>query len=95
MIRHTVTFKLKHQTGSIAESKFLEAAKELASLPTAKKFECLKVMGNKNNYDFALSMEFDNMSAYDAYNNHQDHVNFVQERWIPEVIDYIEIDYQL
>ena len=95
MIRHTVTFKLKYQNGSIEESEFLNAARKLSSLPAVQKFECLKEIGEKNNYDFGLSMEFEDMNAYEAYNNHPNHVRFVQDYWIPQVIDFIEIDYEL
>ncbi len=95
MIRHTVTFKLKHERGSSEESSFLEAAKSLANLPTVQNFECLKQIGKKNNFDFGLSMEFVDMAAYEAYNNHQEHVSFVNNRWIPEVLDFIEIDYEI
>lgn len=95
MIRHTVTFKLKHQNGSTKESAFLDAARKLSSLPTVQNFECLKEIGEKNNYDFGLSMEFEDMNAYEAYNNHPSHISFVQNNWIPQVIDFIEIDYEL
>jgi hypothetical protein len=92
MIRHTVTFKLKHESDSIEEKLFLDAANELSKLPTVQKFECLKEIGKKNNFDFGISMEFQNMSDYEAYNNHPNHVDFVQNIWISEVIDFIEID---
>jgi len=95
MIRHTVTFKLNHQHGSSEEQAFLNEARKLSSLPTVKKFECLKEIGKKNNFDFGLSMEFEDNSAYQAYNNHPTHVKFVQELWIPQVVDFIEIDYEL
>ena len=38
-------------------------------------------------------MEFADQAAYEAYNEHPDHVAFVQDIWIPEVTDCIEIDY--
>ena len=95
MIRHTVTFTLDHQSGSKEEAVFLDAARGLALIPTVKKFECLKEIGKKNNFNFGLSMEFENMNAYEEYNNHPFHQDFVQEHWIPYVSDYIEIDYEL
>ena len=95
MIPHTVTFKLKHRSGSSEEQRFLDEARKLSSLPTVQKFVCLKEIGKKNNYDFDLSMEFEDMGTYEAYNNHPDHITFVQEIWIPQVADFIEIDYQL
>ena len=94
-IRHTVTFKLKHANGSIEENSFLDAARKLSSLPKVQKFECLKEIGKKNNFDFGLSMEFENMDDYESYNNHPTHVDFVQNKWIPEVVDFVEIDYEL
>lgn len=95
MIRHTVTFKLKHENGSSEEIAFLNEARKLSSLPNVHKFECLKEIGLKNNFDFGLSMEFDNMHDYETYNNHPNHISFVHNIWMPAVIDFIEIDYEL
>jgi len=95
MIRHTVAFKLKHEKGSVEEASFLEAAKALSSLPSVQNFECLKEIGEKNNFDFGLSMEFGSVADYKAYNLHEEHLSFVTNRWNPEVIDFIEIDYEI
>jgi hypothetical protein len=93
MIRHTVVFKLKHAAGSQEELDFLQSARKLADIPTVKNFECLRQISEKNMYDFGLSMEFSSPEDYQAYNTHSDHTNFVQTRWIPEVTDFMEIDY--
>ncbi|MFM7604204.1 MAG: Dabb family protein [Prosthecobacter sp.] len=95
MIRHTVVFRLKHEHGSTAEGDFLRAACELAHIEGVKKFECLRQTSPKNNYTFGLSMEFDNEAAYAFYNVHADHVAFVEGRWLPEVAEFMEIDYML
>lgn len=94
-IRHTVAFRLKHEQGSPEEKEFLAAAEELASLPTVEEFERLKQIGQKNDFDWGLSMEFANQEAYDQYNEHPDHVAFVEQRWEKEVEDFMEIDYKL
>ncbi|TAG45580.1 MAG: Dabb family protein [Betaproteobacteria bacterium] len=93
MIRHTVAFKLKHPPGSESESAFLAAAQALSTLPTVRKFECLRQVGKKNAFTFGLSMEFASQNDYDAYNVHSEHVHFVETRWKPEVVDFIELDY--
>lgn len=93
MIRHTVVFKLRHAAGSAAELDFLRAAQKLADIPVVKNFECLRQVSQKNIFDYGLSMEFDSPQDYHAYNTHPDHVTFVQTRWIPEVTDFMEIDY--
>lgn len=94
MIRHTVAFKLRHPAGSESERDFLQAARKLAEIPTVKNFECLRQIGKKNDYAFGLSMEFASPQDYQFYNNHPDHVHFVQTRWVPEVTDFMEIDYE-
>lgn len=94
MIRHTVVFRLKHAPGSDAERDFLRAACELASIPGVQKFECLRQVSAKNPYSFGLSMEFDDAKAYALYSDHPDHTAFVQQRWIPEVAEFMEIDYE-
>ena len=93
MIRHTVAFKLKHPNGSPQEKEFLEAGLLLARIPTVKNFECLRQVGKKNSFTFGFSMEFNNQEDYQTYSDHKDHVDFVNNRWIPEVTDFSETDY--
>jgi Stress responsive A/B Barrel Domain len=93
MIRHTVAFKLKHAKGSEPEAAFLKAAQVLVAVPTVRRFECLRQVSPKNGFDFGFSMEFASQQDYEAYNVHPEHVRFVQTRWKPEVVDFIELDY--
>jgi hypothetical protein len=93
MIRHTVVFQLKHPRGSKAEADFLQSASQLAAISSVGKFECLRQVSTKNNFDFGLSMEFASQAGYDAYNSDPRHVHFVETRWKPEVADFMEIDY--
>lgn len=93
MIRHTVVFRLRHPPGSSDEKAFLEAARTLAAIPGVERFEQLREVSPKNDYAFGFSMEFADQAAYDAYNSHPDHVAFVEGRWMPEVEDFLEIDY--
>jgi len=94
MIRHTVVFKLNHPKDSPEEKKFLDEIQKLSSIPGVKKFELLRQVSKKNNYDFGLSMEFESTKAYEAYSNHPEHNAFVQNYWVKEVKDFMEIDYE-
>ena len=40
-----------------------------------------------------ISMEFADRLAYERYNEHPDHVTFVQDRWLSEVGEFLELDY--
>lgn len=93
MIRHTVVFNLKHAHGSLQEKAFLRDALVLKEIPGVKKFEQLRQVSKKNDYEFGFSMEFADQAAYDAYNVHPKHVKFVEERWKREVERFLEIDY--
>ncbi len=92
-IRHTVAFTLIHAADSEHETGFLDAAERLAAIPGVEAFELLAELSPKNDYRFGISMEFADRAAYERYNEHPDHVRFVQERWLPEVTDFLEIDY--
>jgi hypothetical protein len=94
MIRHTVAFSLKHAPGSPSEKSFLDAGQMLAAIPGVEKFERLRQVGAKNSFTFGFSMEFADHKAYQDYNQHPNHVRFVQERWMSEVADFLEIDYE-
>ena len=93
-IRHTVAFTPRHAAGSAEEADLLAAAARLAELPGVEAFELLRETSPKNDYRFGISMEFADAAAYTAYNEHPEHVRFVQERWLPEVADFLELDYE-
>ncbi len=92
-IRHTVVFDLRHAPGSPEEADFLAAAEGLAAMPGVEDFELLQEVSPKNGYRFGISMEFADQAAYAAYNEHPEHVRFVQVRWLAEVSDFFESDY--
>src|SRR3954447_26287944 len=92
-IRHTVSFRLSHPAGSDEERDFFAAAERLAAIPGVEAFELLREVSPKNSYRFAITMEFANKATYAAYNDHPDHLRFVQQRWLPEVSNFLESDY--
>ena len=92
-IRHTVSFTLRHPAGSPEEASFLSAAEDLAAIDGVEAFELLRQVGGKSDFRFGISMEFAGRGAYDGYNEHPDHVRFVAERWVPEVSEFLELDY--
>jgi heme-degrading monooxygenase HmoA len=94
MIQHTVVLKLKYPNDSPEEREFLEAAAKLSSIPGVHNFQSLRQIGRKNDYDYGLSMEFDSMEAYEAYNRHPDHIKFVETFWAEYVEKFLEIDYE-
>lgn len=94
MIEHTVTFRLKHEPGSAAERDFLTTAATLSAIPGVQDFDIRRQTSVKNPHTFGISIRFDTQAAYDAYSAHLDHVAFVQTRWIPEVADFMEADFE-
>ena len=92
-IRHTVAFTLVHGEGSAEERDFLEAAERLANIPGVEAFELLAEVSPKNGYGFGISMEFADRPAFERYNEHPDHVCFVEDRWRSEVSEFLELDY--
>jgi hypothetical protein len=92
-IRHTVAFALRHPAGSEEEAAFLAAARARGGVTGVEAFEILREVSPKNGFRFGISMEFADEAAYAGYNEHPDHVAFVEGRWIPEVADFLEIDY--
>jgi heme-degrading monooxygenase HmoA len=92
-VRHTVAFTLVHVEGSPEERDFLQAAEHLANIPGVEAFELLAEVSPKNGYRFGILMEFADRAAYDRYNEHPDHIRFVQQRWLPEVSEFLELDY--
>lgn len=92
MIRHAALFRLSHDAGSQAEADFLATLAGLKAIPGVDDFQIAREISPKNAFTFAVSMNFADQAAYDAYNSHPQHVAFVQGRWIPEVAEFMEHD---
>lgn len=93
MITHTVYFKLKHEKGSEAEAEFLRKALDLGKITSVRNLRCVKEVSPKNSFDFGLIMQFEDQAGYEAYNNHPDHMDFVENVWKNEVEEFLEVDY--
>ncbi len=93
MILHTVAFSLRHPVDSAEEKAFLQAGVALARLPMVENFRCYRQVGEKSDFDFGFAMEFASDEAYQAYNEHPLHREFVESRWLPEVSRFLELDY--
>src|SRR3954469_407139 len=91
-VRHGVVYSLKHAEGSPEEADFLRANAALASIPGVEAFELMREVSPKNDYRFALTMEFADRDAYESYNQHPEHVAFVADRWDAEVEAFLEVD---
>jgi hypothetical protein len=92
-IRHSVIFIFKDGITAIEQQNFFDAVTKLKTINGVEKFEILKQVSAKNNFDYGILMEFKNNEAYQYYNNHPEHVAFVQNIWLKEVKDFLEIDY--
>lgn len=94
-IQHMVIFDLKHEKGSAQADKFLKDGREILSkIPVVQNFQVFNQVSVKNDYTYGFSMVFAGQSEYDTYNNHPDHVDFVENRWQKEVSRFLEIDFK-
>ncbi|MBK5719595.1 Dabb family protein [Dysgonomonas sp. Marseille-P4677] len=93
-IKHTVMFNLQYDSDSSEAKTFLQDGQRiLSALPMVKNFEVFRQVSSKNGYQFYFSMIFEDQTAYQAYNEHPEHVRFVKERWEKEVTDFLEADF--
>jgi hypothetical protein len=94
MIRHSVIFKLRPTLADAEVKLFFDAAAALAKIPGVSKFEILKQVSTKNNFEYGISMEFSTTQQYSEYNVHPSHSDFINKYWMPFVEDFLEIDYE-
>ncbi|MDB5243731.1 MAG: stress responsive alpha-beta barrel protein [Spirosoma sp.] len=94
MIQHSVIFNLNYTPDSPQGYAFFDAAKKLAEIPGVEQFSCLRQTNPKNRFAFGLSMVFASQALYDQYNQHPLHQTFIEQHWIKEVSEFMEIDFQ-
>lgn len=94
-IQHGVIFSLLHPEESREAATFLEDGKRILSgIPVVKNFQAFRQVSPKNDYQYGFTMVFESGEDYTTYNEHPDHVAFVEERWKKEVKDFLEIDFR-
>jgi len=94
-IQHMVIFDLNHEKDSAMAEKFLsDGLQILSNIPVVQNFQVFNQVSLKNHYSYGFSMVFADQLAYYTYNNHPDHVAFVENRWKKEVIQFLEIDFK-
>lgn len=95
MLQHTVFFNLNYEEGSPMIEQFLtDGYNILTTIPGVLDFGVLKQVSSKCTFTYGFSMRFVNKEAYQAYNIHPLHVDFVNQRWLKEVSEFQEIDFQ-
>ena len=95
-IQHMVIFNLPYKEGSSKAVKFLnDGNRILTGIPVVRNFEVFLQVSGKNDYQYGFSMVFTDQDDYNTYNMHPDHVAFVEERWMKEVTDFLEIDFKV
>ena len=93
-IQHTVVFRLIHAPGSEEEREFLETGRRtLTQIPGVTDFAVKRQVSQKSDLRHQFTMVFADQDAYDAYNAHPAHVEFVARRWVPEVAAFQEFDF--
>lgn len=95
MLRHTVVFSLRHPSGSPQEAAFLADGRTLlTSIPGVSEFTVQRQVSPKSEKAFQFAMSFVDADAYAAYDSHPTHVAFVRDRWVPEVAEFQEYDFE-
>lgn len=92
MIEHTVAFNLKHAADSAEEKDFIEGMRVFADIPGVQNFKVNRQVSSKGPFALQITMWFDTQEQLEAYDAHEVHVKFVNERWIPEATDWQTLD---
>lgn len=91
-IRHAGLLTFKSTVSEQVKIDFFLALKALGGIPGVQQLEISRQISSKNPFEYAFTMVFDSQTIYDAYSNHPEHDAFVQNWWIPNVEDFLEID---
>ena len=94
-IIHSVLFSLKHKKGSPEAEAFLAQSTSILSvIGQVCGFRVYNQVSPKNKFDYAFSMVFETEEDYAAYNQNENHQNYVKTLWTNQVTDFMEVDLQ-
>ncbi len=93
-IRHSVIFTFNEGMSPEEKQTFFDEVRKLSTISGVENFEILKQVSVKNKFEHGILMEFKDNEAYQFYNNHPNHVAFVQNIWLKQVADFLEIDFE-
>jgi len=93
-IRHLALINLKHEKDSPRAKEFLEAAKrDLGGVPSVREY--MQNVTPPKGWQYGLLLEFDCEEDLEAYENHPLNQKFTEEYWIPDVLDYMDINFKI
>jgi heme-degrading monooxygenase HmoA len=92
-ITHTVQLKFKAEVDAEQQGVFFAAADKLKNIPGVKHFEVMRQVSSKNQFQYLLSMVFDNDEIYQQYNQNPVHLDFIEKQWKPKVESFLEADF--
>lgn len=89
-IRFFSAFRLKHETGSEAETEFLREYSALGSVPGVENFELMREITPKewSTCEWVVMWEFADLAAHTAFHEHPAHHKFVAEYWNTGVAEF-------
>jgi hypothetical protein len=93
MYRHSVILKLNPLVSGQQKEDFFDAILDLANIPGVQNLEFLKQVSSKNDFEYGISMEFTSEELYKRYSDHPQHTFFIENFWLKNVKDFLEIDY--
>lgn len=94
MLVHLVRFEFKPDVDSQQREAILTLArKKLAELPGVRHLLVGRSIKPDSEYDYALSMYFENEQALKTYRDHPDHVHFRDVEFFPFLKDVQGLDY--
>ncbi|HTB27019.1 MAG TPA: Dabb family protein [Puia sp.] len=93
MIIHSVSFSLKEGFSNKEKMDFFSAVLRLKGIPDVENFTCLRQISSKNPYDFIISMEFESEEFYKQYNDHPEHLQFIQHYWLKFIKEFQQADF--
>lgn len=94
MLAHIVLFNFKSEISDPEKERILALSREkLAKLPGVQNLLVGKTIKQDSEFEYALTMYFDDVKALDHYRDHPDHVHFRDKELFPFLDKVKGLDY--
>ena len=94
MLRHIVMFSFKSDVSGERKKSILEETRELGRIPGVENLIVAENIEEESDYEYLLCLDVAGLVGLKAYQAHEEHVKFAEEKFRPLISRLMAADFE-